>query len=547
MQLVLEQIKETMRVTTLVTKKIDDEDVRLERNTEQTHGHVENTFRSVHNVVDDRERTLLEQVDSKQAELVGKLKTYYSELEAAQKKCYHWLERQRDVIERLQNNDISAISKYNDCMVGLKQAGQAVEELNDRLAEILQRPPVITFTCNEQQADELKEAIKNLGEFDKYTTTTFQEPEKIAYYAVYPSVRSNDHRPVHYTTVPTAGSQASIEDTDLAHRPKKPERERYKAISASCRSPPTQYQLPDTTPLLPIIQPDLVIPHFQMKEKQEVSACQPIRTCIYLDSILVTDFEGKSIRCLSLQSEKLAKKVGRNLEKTEGITYYSQKNKFLVVDSVTKKLIKVKPDIGITDVVDLPRIITPGDIAITTGPNPTIFITDTQSICVFKYSTKGAYQGKIQLHESGAKRPVGIAYMDGFLYIADIECHCILKFDTEGVFSEKFGTRGLAPGCLNQPYGITALPEEKLAITESGNHRVSVFNSEGQFVQCFGGKGRDHGMFNTPKGISADSSRLVVVDYGNKRVQVFSLHTIMAEPDDVDGHDHNLELYEACN
>ena len=75
-----------------------------------------------------------------------------------------------------------------------------------------------------------------------------------------------------------------------------------------------------------------------------------------------------------------------------------------------------------------------------------------------------------------------------------------------------------------------------------------MFDSEGQFVKCFGGKGRDPGMFNMPKGISADSSRLVVVDYGNKRVQVFSLDAIMAEyeeADDVDTHDH--ELYEACN
>ena len=95
-------------------------------------------------------------MDSKQAELVRKLKSYYSELDAAEKNCYHWLERQREVIERLKSNDISATGEYNACMAGLKQAEQAVAELNAQLVEILQRPPVITFTCNEQQADELK-------------------------------------------------------------------------------------------------------------------------------------------------------------------------------------------------------------------------------------------------------------------------------------------------------------------------------------------------------------------------------------------------------
>ena len=541
MQVVQEQVKETMRVISTLAKRIDDEDVRLERSYELTRSHVENVFRSVDDLANDRERTLIEQVDGKQAEFVSKLELYYTELDAAEKNCQHWLERKQEVIKRLKNNDISATGEYNNCMAGLKQAEQAVKELNSQLVEILQRPPVITFTCNVQQADELKKAIRNLGEFDKYTTTTFQEPEKMTYYEC-----SNEF-PEPYT-LPDLPNQVPNEDTDSANQARpKPERSQYKAISADHVSPPTQYELPTCGPSqapspcqATSIQPDMVIPHFQMRDCQDVSGALPTRTSIYCNSILVTE-EG-SIRCL--QNGMLAKKitkVGRTkLRQPEGITYYRQKGKFLVVDSFSKKLIKVKPDTGKTDEVDLPHIITPGDITITTGPIPTIFITDKHSLCVLKYSTNGAYQGGIPLQGLGAKRPVGIAYMAGFLYIADIECHCIFKFDTEGVFSGKIGSHGNAPGCLNQPYGITALPGEKLAITESGNHRVSVFDSEGQFVQCFGAKGRDLGMFNTPKGISADSSRLVVVDYSNKRVQVFSLDTIMAE-----AHDH--ELYEACN
>ena len=136
---VQEKIKETMRVITTLAKKIDDEDVRLERSYELTRSHVENEFRSVENLAKDRERTLIEQVDSKQAELVGKLNSYYSELDAAKKNCHHWLERQREVIERLKSNDISATGEYNDCMAGLKQAEQAIAELNAQLVEILHR------------------------------------------------------------------------------------------------------------------------------------------------------------------------------------------------------------------------------------------------------------------------------------------------------------------------------------------------------------------------------------------------------------------------
>ena len=525
MLVVQEQVKETMRVITSLTKKIDDEDIRIEKSYEQTRSHIENFFRSLQDLANDRERTLIEQVDSKQAELVRKLKSYYSELDAAEKNCYHWLERQREVIERLKSNDISATGEYNACMAGLKQAEQAVAELNAQLVEILQRPPVITFTCNEQQADELKRAIKNLGEFDKYTTTAFQEPEKVAYFVVDSNQPNNNLCP-QYSLPRRAGLRVPKEETDLAKAQAIPQ---YEAIATDQMCLPMQYEFagsvspPTQASAAPTIQPYSVISHFQMKNYQEMSVALPTRVCIRFDQILVTE-EG-SIRCL--QSERLMKKitkVGRNkLRQPEGITYYSQKGKFLIVDSFSKKLIKVKPETGKAVEVDLPHINTPGDIAITTGPTPTIFITDTQSLCVHKYSTNGSPQGTFPLQGFGVQHPAGIAYMAGYLYIADLKCHCIFKFDTEGVFVRKLGSHGDIPGCLSQPYGITALPGEKLAITETGNHRISVFDSEGQLVNCFGRKGRDRGMFNTPKGVSADSSHLVVVDYGNKRVQIFSL------------------------
>ena len=403
MLVVQEQVKETMRGITSLTKKIDYDDVRLERSYEQTRSHVENFFRSVQDLANDRERTLIEQVDSKHAELVGKLKSYYLELDAAEKNCHHWLGRKQEVIERLKSNDISATGEYNDCMAGLKQAEQAVAELNARLVEILQRPPVITFTPNEQQADELKEAIKNLGEFDKYTTTAFQEPD-----VKRKSVCSSNLP--YYVTVAESQSAAHKDETDLAKTT--PKHAQYIAISSDHVCPPTQYELPSSIPppsTAPTIQPYSVIPHFQMEDHKEMSVAMPTRACVYLDNILFTE-EG-TIRCL--QSGRLTKKItkmGRNkLKRPEGITYYSQKGKFLVVDSFSRKLIKVKPDTGKAVEVDLPHIITPGDIAITTGPTPTIFITDTQSLCVHKYSTNGTHKGTIPLQGFGVQRPAGIA------------------------------------------------------------------------------------------------------------------------------------------
>ena len=82
----------------------------------------------------------------------------------------------------------------------------------------------------------------------------------------------------------------------------------------------------------------------------------------------------------------------------------------------------MKPDTGKAVEVDLPHIITPGDIAITTGPTPTIFITDTQSLCVHKYSTNGTHKGTIPLQGFGVQRPAGIAYMAGYLLLGAVYC-----------------------------------------------------------------------------------------------------------------------------
>ena len=60
-----------------------------------------------------------------------------------------------------------------------------------------------------------KRAIKNLGEFDKYTTTAFQEPEKVAYFVVDSNQPNNNLCP-QYSLPRRAGLRVPKEETDLA-------------------------------------------------------------------------------------------------------------------------------------------------------------------------------------------------------------------------------------------------------------------------------------------------------------------------------------------
>ena len=181
---VQEQTKGTMRVIRALIKDIDGEDSRLEKSCQQTLEQVDHFFQSIIEMTNERERALVEMVESNQSNFVSKLDWCHSQLEAAERGCQHWLKRQRQVIEQLRNNEITAIGEYNECMEGLKLEEQRITRLNSDLVRILQLPLVISFTSNLHQSKQLKDVIDSLGEFDCYTATTIQEPEKVAYYQI---------------------------------------------------------------------------------------------------------------------------------------------------------------------------------------------------------------------------------------------------------------------------------------------------------------------------------------------------------------------------
>ena len=82
-------------------------------------------------------------------------------------------------------------------------------------------------------------------------------------------------------------------------------------------------------------------------------------------------------------------------------------------------------------------------------------------------------------------------------------------------------------GVLKQPFGTAILPNECIAVTETGSHCVAIFSKEGRLLFRFGGKGSDQGQFLGPKGIAVRLSKeLVVVDSGNHRIQIFSLDSL---------------------
>ncbi|MDH5652301.1 MAG: NHL repeat-containing protein [Gammaproteobacteria bacterium] len=84
-----------------------------------------------------------------------------------------------------------------------------------------------------------------------------------------------------------------------------------------------------------------------------------------------------------------------------------------------------------------------------------------------------------------------------------------------------FDIKGTTATPLNLPTDI-ALTNDRIIIVDSGNHRVQVFDPDGGHRFSIGREGIDKGTFRGPTGVDTDSSgRIYVADSGNNRIQIF--------------------------
>ena len=134
-----------------------------------------------------------------------------------------------------------------------------------------------------------------------------------------------------------------------------------------------------------------------------------------------------------------------------------------------------------------------------------------------KFGSLGSEDGKFEY-------PRGIGILpDGKIVVADSGNHRIQIFNQNGIFHSKFGSPGSEDGQFFLPYGIGILPDGKIVVTDSDNHRIQIFNQNGTFEFKFGFRGNANGQFEYPKGIGIlPDGKIVVGDTYNKRIQIFN-------------------------
>ena len=118
--------------------------------------------------------------------------------------------------------------------------------------------------------------------------------------------------------------------------------------------------------------------------------------------------------------------------------------------------------------------------------------------------------------------PTDVAIHDnGDIYVASF-CSCIYVFDQTGQLKNTIGSGGNGDGQFSSPRGIY-IKGDMLYVADCGNHCVQKLSSSGEFFHKFGQQGSGQGQFDGPSAVIVDSNnRLIVSDTGNHRIQIFN-------------------------
>lgn len=169
----------------------------------------------------------------------------------------------------------------------------------------------------------------------------------------------------------------------------------------------------------------------------------------------------------------------------------------------------------------------PRNVAI--GPDGRIYVADSGNHRIQVFDEAGNFVtawGSFGAEPGLFNEPWGLAVDEQFVYVADTWNHRIQKFSLNGALVGSYGFNG-APtgedrglGLFYGPRDVKLLPDNRLLVSDTGNHRLQVMDRNGNFLDSVGQFGNFPGQFNEPVGLAPGLAESVyVVDTWNGRLQ----------------------------
>ena len=252
--------------------------------------------------------------------------------------------------------------------------------------------------------------------------------------------------------------------------------------------------------------------------------------------LLATDASHAFVQAFDKTTGKFLTRFGgrgdddKNLEKPEGIAVDPDGNVF-VADYATGFIKKYGPDfkwlITFSEYGSEPgqtikaefMDIRDGKLYVPDVGNHRVNVFDLSGKALFQFGSRGTAPGQLNNPEAAKFDSAGR------LFVSDLRNDRIQVFDALGRHLAIIGGPGTGPGQFKSPAGIAFDRDDNLYVTEIGNDRVQVFDKTGKFIAMFGAKGTRNGEFANLHGIIVDKSTglVYVADTGNNRIQVFKV------------------------
>ncbi|MAH66094.1 MAG: hypothetical protein CMJ27_06845 [Phycisphaerae bacterium] len=166
-----------------------------------------------------------------------------------------------------------------------------------------------------------------------------------------------------------------------------------------------------------------------------------------------------------------------------------------LLDASGPSIILADGDLDVSRVISLPTDARPVQIAV--RPTGGWLVSDADAGRVLVLDAAGVVERSLGVEETGVERPFGVAALsDGRIAISDRGMDRMVTVSSDGEVVSTAGERGSWDGALWLPAGLEVLPDGGVVVLDQGNHRAQVFDAvSGDWKISFSlGQGHDRPM-----------------------------------------------------